>query len=293
VTVPDAENPETRTSFRTLADAVSLMAYLERIRTNTRREREERDLFFAQALVSRLLVQRVPKIKHLRIGCEHVRSLEAGGDFFDFIAKPDGSLLGFIGSCSGSGLRTVLEVCGIMREIHRSLNTFDRPSQVLDRINTLLVEETHRRHQASLCVFHANAVERRIRLAKSGRLGMLLGGPGGKITNISARGTNFLGMVPKLEFHDEEYSFEPGQSFACATEGFYAGHDKQELRYFLETVGTVLESRLKKPVVNAVFEQVNRTDGWTARPDASMLALSVEFLNNRESVRIMRQYKNE
>ena len=294
-TTPDAKSEETREAFKTLAGAVSIMAYVERIRTNSQRERQERDIFFAQSLISRLLVQDVPKIKHLRIGCEHIRSLEAGGDFFDFVAKPDGSLLGFVGSCSGSGLRTVLEVCGIMREIHRSVHKFDKPSQVLERINTMLVEEKQRRHQASLCLFHVSAVERKIRLAKSGRLGMLLCGPGGRIENISAPGATFLGMVPKLEFHDDEYEFEPGQSLFCVTEGFYAARDcmnqKPQLRWFLESVATALESKRKKPLANAIFDLVNKTNDFTARPDESMLALSVEFLKNRESVRIIRQFQ--
>jgi hypothetical protein len=280
MTPPDAE------SLRAIAEVAGPMAYAERVRVNIDRERQERELFFAQALAGRLLVQDVPKIKHLRVGCEHVRSLEAGGDFFDFVAKPDGSLVGFVGSCSGSGLRTVLEVCGIIREIHRSLQKFDAPGKVLERINTLLVEEKHRRHQASLCVFRVSAVERRIRLAKSGRLGMLLCGggvAGGGVEDISAHGTNFLGIVPKMDFRDEEYGFEPEQSLFCVTEGGYAGMDT-----ILECVSAALGARRKKPLANAVFERVNRMEEYPIRTDASMLALSVEFLNNRESVRLFR-----
>ncbi len=293
---PRGGGEDAREGFKTLAGAVSTMAYIERLRTTTLREREERDMFFAQSLVSRLLVQDVPKIKHLRIGCKHVRSLEAGGDFFDFVAKPDGSLLGFVGSCSGSGLRTVLEVCGIMREIHRSLHKFDRPSRVLERINTLLVEEKRRRHQASLCLFHVSAVEGKIRLAKSGRLGVLLCGPGRETENISAPGEAFLGMAPGLEFRDEAYAFRPGQSLFCVTEGFFtpvgeAGDSDEEARLaaFTRCVGEAHGARRKKPLANAVFELAERTgERGEMGGDTPMLALSVEFLNNRESVRIIR-----
>ncbi len=292
-TVTGTAGKAEREELATLAGAVSVMAYGERVRTNTEREREEREIFFAQALISRLLVRDVPKIKHLRLGCEHVRSLEAGGDFFDFIARPDGSLLGFVGSCSGSGLRTVLEVCCIMREIQRSLNRFDRPSQVLDRINTFLVEEKRRRHQASLCVFRVSAVERRITIAKSGRLGALLSDPGGRIENVSAPGANFLGIMPHLDFHDEEHGFEPGQSLFCVTEGFYIGRDLTnggaEQERFFEYVSAALAARRKKPLANAVFDAVNREGNPAFRPDNPMLALSVEFLNNRESVRLIRE----
>lgn len=290
VTCKEPPSGQAREAFDTLVGAVSIMAYVERIRTNSCRERQERDLFFAQSLTNRLMSREVPKVKNLRLGCEFMRTLEAGGDFYDFIPNPDGNLLGLIGSCSGRGLRTVMEMASILRETFRSFTYTSSLSEVLFRINTMLVEEKHRAHQASLCLFHVDATRRKLRLAKSGRLGILLCGPGGEITNLSAAGATFLGMVSKPDIHDDEYDFAPGQAFFCVTEGFYSSKGCADAgsqdACLVQSVRDTLEAKHKKPLANALFDRIGRDSGDPAE-DNPVLALSVEFTGRgRESMRM-------
>lgn len=281
VTVADNGEARVRDAFQALVQSLSVMAYVERIRTNDHRERHERELFFAQSLTNRLLIRQAPTVKGLRLGFEFNRSLEAGGDFFDLMPVGRDGLLGFIGCCNGSGLRTVLEVASIMREVHRACQGTDNLSEVLFQVNDLLVKETHRAHQASLCVFRVDTGDRTVRLAKAGRLGLLLCGPGGTINNISAPGGLFLGMAPKPKFREERFDFAPGQALFCVTEGLYSSLNvmnvKPQLHWFLSALETVLESRPKIPLVNAVFANLDSATDFATRPREPMLALSVEF----------------
>lgn len=288
---PDSKSKHARAAFDMLARSVSVMAYVERIRTNDRRERLERDVFFAQSLTNRLLIREVPKMKDLRLGFEFVRSLEAAGDFFDLIPEKNGGLFGFIGSCNGKGLRTVLEVAGIMRVIHRATHVSHTLADVIQAVNDHLVKEKHRAHQASLALFHIDPTARRLRVAKSGRIGMLRCGPGADIDNISAPGSMFLGMMDKPEISEDEFEFHPGQSIFCVTEGFYSARDRlrhlPQIHWFLECAAAALAAKRRKPLANVVFDMVNRAGDAGIGPDDSMLALSVEFLGkNRDSVRI-------
>jgi serine phosphatase RsbU (regulator of sigma subunit) len=270
-----------RDAFTILAQTMSIMAYVERIRTNDKRERQEREIFFAQSLTTRLLIREVPRIGRLRLGIEFMRSLEAGGDFFDMMPAPHGGLIGYIGSCNGRGLRTVLEVTSIMREAHRACPSARSLSDVLLRVNDHLVREKRRAHQASMCVFEVDTRQRRLRLAKAGRLGLLLGGRGSGARNVSAPGGLFLGMVDKPKIRDEEYEFNPGQSLFCFTEGLYSSRNflnvSPSIHWFLQAVEATLETRPKLPLARAVFANLgSAADHWT-RPEESMLALSVEF----------------
>lgn len=276
---PDAGKRKTREAFRILVKSLSIMAYVERIRTNCRREREERDIFFAQSLTNRLLIREAPKIKGLRLGFEFIRVLEAGGDFFDFIPVDDG-VLGFVGSCSGKGLRTVLEVCHIMRTIHRTCHSQDSLPAVVKVVNDLLVHEKQRAHQASICLFRVDMKKRSLRLAKAGHLGMLLCGGDAGIQDISAPGATFLGMVPNPNIKEEVYPFAPGQSLFCVTEGLYSSRTvfnvKPQLHWFLQAVETTLEMKRKVPLANAVFTNLDEAADYNTRPTDSMLAVSVE-----------------
>ncbi len=142
----DAAEQPVRFAFDTLAKSMSLMAYIERIRTNSRREREERDLFFAQSLTNRLLVQEVPEVPGLRLGTRHFRSLDAGGDFYDFLPTRGGTLMGYVGSCNGKGLRTVMEVVSLMRLLNKYIIDTPELAGVMQRINHYMVEDKKRRH---------------------------------------------------------------------------------------------------------------------------------------------------
>lgn len=289
VTHDRPDDRRVREALTILARTMSVMAYVEIIRTNSRREREERDIFFAQSLTNRLLLREPPKMRELRLGFEFIRSLEAGGDFFDLVPDADGGLFGFIGCCNGQGLRTVLEVSGIMRSIHRAKYSCDSLSAVLGMVNDMLVREQRRAHQASLALFQVDVKRRKLTLAKAGRLGLLLCGPGTGINSVSAPGSTFLGMVESPGVVDEEYDFGPGQSLFAVTEGFYSSRNimkvRPQIHWFMESVSAILATKHKKPLANAIFDSVNRNNDHTARPVNSMLALSVEFRGrSRDSV---------
>jgi serine phosphatase RsbU (regulator of sigma subunit) len=298
VTSRDSNSRKVREAFDMLSRTVSIMACMERVRTNSQRERQEREVFFAQSLTNRLLVRPVPLLEELRLGFEFARSLDAGGDFFDFIPMPDGNLLGYIGSCSGRGLRTVLEVASIMREINYACVGLTDVSHALKRANYLLVKEMHRAHQASLALFHIDIHSRKLRIAKSGRLGLLICGSGGDIRNISAPGSLFLGMVDNPDFREETYDFLPGQALFCVTEGFYSPgvlDDHPQIQWFLDVIAGVVAKKRGLPLANAVFDDVNRRLDRANHPDESMLAVSVEFtalgdspLLPRDTVRLRR-----
>ena len=291
VTCGNSRSPKVREAFDVLSRTLSIMAYVERVRTNGQRERQERDVFFAQSLTNRLLVRSVPLLKELRLGFEFVRSLDAGGDFFDFVPMPDGNLLGYIGSCSGRGLRTVLEVASIMREINHACVGVTDVSHALKRTNYLLVKEMHRAHQASLALFHIDIHAQKLRIAKSGRLGILICGPGGDIRNISVRGSLFLGMVDRPDIREEEYDFLPGQALFCVTEGFYSSsvmHVHPEVQWFLDTIAGTMARKRRVPFANAVFDDVSRHLDLANRQAGPMLAVSVEFTGRRDSLRLPR-----
>ncbi len=281
VTTSKAGKRRTRDAFQVLARSMSTMAYVERIRTNSRRERQERDLFFAQSLTNRLLIREMPEVRGLRLGSEFVRSLEAGGDFFDLFPARNG-LLGYLGSCNGKGLRTVLGVTDVMRETHRALHGTDSLGNVLHYINDLLVRRKRRAHQASLCLFEVDLGKRTLHVAKSGRLGLFLCDAGGGIRNVSGAGGLFLGMMPDPEIQDETFDFGPGKSFLCFTEGFYsyrnalnAAHPEH---WFTRGLEATLRKRPARPLVNAVFANLNESLNLATvnRSVESMIALSVE-----------------
>ncbi len=280
VIAKNSADQDAREAFAVLAQSMSIMAYIERIRTNSTREREERDIFFSQSLTSRLLIANPPAVKNLRIGIEFIRTLEARGDFYDFVSSGEGKLRGFFGCCNGRGLRTVLEVTSIMREVHRAAQMHESPAAILKQVNRMLVDEKKRAHQASLCFFDIDCQSNSIRLAKAGYLGLLLCGPGSKLQNISTFGSLFLGMAIKPKIHDETFAFEQGNALFGVTEGFYSSRNclgaQPQMHWFLSALASTLEMKRKKPLVKQLFENLDNAADLNTKPTDALLALSVE-----------------
>lgn len=279
----NAEQQSVRFAFDTLAKSLSLMAYIERIRTNSRREREERDLFFAQSLTNRLLVQEVPEVEGLRLGSRHFRSLDAGGDFYDFLPTRNDTLIGYVGSCNGKGLRTVMEVVSLMRLLNKSINQTGDLAAVMHRLNRYLVEDKKRRHQASLCLFEIDKARCQVRLVKAGELGIALLDRK-RANNVSIHGGVFLGMIPDPKIQEEVFDFPPGSSLFCVTEGFYNSSinclsaPPQPHWFFRALEGTIGEE-LHAPLAEVIFDLVNNQVDFGTRALESMLSISVEHLS--------------
>lgn len=271
--------------FEMLCGLLSLMAHVGRERSHFLRERHERGVFFAQSLTSRLLITQAPSVGGLRTDFRHIRSLEAGGDFFDLMPSRGGGLFGMVGCCNGMGLRTVMAVTSIMREIHRSREFCPALSDILLRVNNLLIRERNRAHQASLCLFEIDAARRELHLAKAGRLGIVLGGRGSGVKNISASGGLFLGLLPEPIIQDEVFPFQPGQGILCVTEGFYSVREnspvRPQLRQLLQAVEMALENRKGgDSLAKSVIDNLDLAADYNPK---SMLALSVEFLGDAGS----------
>lgn len=287
VTTREVASPETRRIFDVLVDAMSIVSLVERLGINLRRERQEREVFFAQSLTNRLLVVRLPELPGLRLGYKLIRSLEAGGDFFDFMPSKNGGLHGFIGCCNGKGLRTVMEVTSILRATHRAFSLTDSLSEALGLVNNLLVHEYKRAHQASLCLFEINARNGTLRLAKAGSMGIYMCCPGRSIGTVSAGGSVFLGMLPKPRIKEEEYEFAPGSALFCVTDGLYASRNFFDpdpgIRRLVEALEETAKAKRDMPLASAVFERLAERGDRLARPQESTLAISVEHVGVGEN----------
>ncbi|MDR1745376.1 MAG: hypothetical protein LBS30_06460, partial [Planctomycetota bacterium] len=87
------------------------------------------------------------------------------------------------------------------------------------------------------------------------------------------------------EIRQDEYAFHPGQALFCMTEGFYSPRGRPDCRpqprWFFERVADALGRKRQKPLVNAVFDALNKTGDAGVGPDDSLLALSVEFAGGK------------
>ncbi|MDR1613610.1 MAG: SpoIIE family protein phosphatase [Planctomycetota bacterium] len=267
-------------ALQSIIGVISMLAYIEIVRANCRRERLEREIFFGQSLSNRLLRRRIPESKHFRLGYELWRSLEVGGDFFDFVPVNDGRIYAFIGRCSGKGLKTVLEMVEIMHQIDRCFVGMESMADIARQVNEHLIRNKKRSNLASLCLLEVDPVKKTVRIIKAGSFALAILRPD-SIQTISINHSLFLGMIGDLELREEVYEFNPGSAVFCATEGINTIRDvlDQALPATLitDTVADSLRNKPLKALINEAFERIKVMCDYSPVHD-SIAAISIEFL---------------
>lgn len=269
---------------RTLSGIVrifSVLAYIEIIRNNCQRERTEREIFFAQALANRLMLRTPPKTEFYRLGFERLRALELGGDFFDFVPAKDGRVFAFLGRCSGTGLKTALEMVEIMHHIDRSFVGTISLSEIVANVNTHLVEIKNRTHLASLCIMEFDPYAGKMRMVRAGNFAVAVC-HSGHIHSISRDSELFLGMINDLAMEEEEFEFKPGSALICATEGIFNLRNRLDqslpAQIFDDSIKEARREKSMKSLINCAFDRIRSVSEYTLAQD-SIAAISVEFLN--------------
>lgn len=278
--VKSAKRADEDKTLSAVVKIFAVLAYIDTVRTNCQRERTEREIYFAQALANRLMMREAPAAKHYRLGFERWRTLEVGGDFFDFIPVKDGRVFAFIGKCSGTGMKTALETVEIMHHVDRCFVGMNDLPEIISQVNRHLVQIKNRAHLASLCIMEFDPYEEKVRLVRAGNFGLAIAHQG-HLHNISREGEVFLGMVANLEMREEEYEFKPGSALICATEGIFGITNRHEQTMpaaeFDQTIEEARRAESSRALVNVALDKIRAAGGYNHAQN-SIAAISVEFL---------------
>ena len=151
---------------------------------------------------------------------------EMGGDYFDFVALPDGRLGLICGDVMGKGLSAALIMTMARSLIQSAAQDGHRPSEVLSEVNDALTRDLAGQTAPSFLTL-AYAIyspsDRELVVANGGHNPLLVFGPGGP-REFASRGS-MLGVRADLEFPEDRLILEPGDTFALFTDGLTEARD--------------------------------------------------------------------
>jgi len=187
------------------------------------------DLEQAQQLQQRVLIP-----EHIHSPCFQIETAyhpaqTVGGDFFQTLTRPDGTLLIVIGDVSGKGISAAMLVAVIVGAIRNQVeSTFD-PAAMLATLNRRLVGRSGG-HFAT-CLAAEIHPDGRMRIANAGHLPPYLNG---KEMNIE--GSLPLGTVAEVNYPVRTFILQPGDRLTFMTDGVLeATNEAKELFGFDRT----------------------------------------------------------
>jgi Stage II sporulation protein E (SpoIIE) len=170
------------------------------------------DLEQAQQLQQRVLVPEDLHSPFYSIETAYHPAQTVGGDFFQTLAKPDGSLLVVIGDVSGKGVSAAMLVAVLVGTIRtRAEESFD-PASMLTTLNRRLVGRSGG-HFAT-CIAAELRPDGRIRIANAGHLPPYLNGK-----ELNLEGSLPLGVAGEGHPSVQAFTLQPGDRLTFMTDG--------------------------------------------------------------------------
>jgi sigma-B regulation protein RsbU (phosphoserine phosphatase) len=192
----------------------------------------ERELKYAQFVVSDLLPKVAPQSDRLMVDFRYV-SLEAiGGDFFSFNSLHDRGLGVFIGDVAGHGVAAALFL-SLVRSATERLNSMlgTSPSRYIKDLNSDLTEGMVVLYLTALYgYFDFSSDNTRFRFAKGGHTPPVLYRAGEAAAQLLKSGGMPIGIFMDAKFQEIGVDLEPGDRIYLYTDGIIeARNEKQDM----------------------------------------------------------------
>ncbi|MGB7170806.1 MAG: PP2C family protein-serine/threonine phosphatase [Acidobacteriaceae bacterium] len=192
------------------------------VRESLVREGMHRDLEQAQQLQQRVLVPEVVTSAAFAVETEYHPAQTVGGDFFQTLTRPDGTLLVVIGDVSGKGVSASMLVAVLVGAIRsQAEHSFD-PQAMLMMLNRRMLGRSG--DHFATCLAAEIAPDGAMRVANAGHLAPYLNG-----REMELEGSLPLGFREDGAFPEETVKLEPGDRLIFMTDGVVEARKATEL----------------------------------------------------------------
>jgi sigma-B regulation protein RsbU (phosphoserine phosphatase) len=196
-----------------------------------RRQRDElaREIEMAADLQRRLLTLNQPHIETLDV-IAHVEPLKGvGGDYYDFIAMPDGRVCIVVADVAGKGLKAALLMPALRIALRSIVSRVGQPAGIVRELNDVLCETTEPSSYATLFLACLEPATGALTCVNAGHLPGLLRDREGGIRRLSAGGPP-VGLLADAAYESETALLDLGEALVLFTDGVtdaFRGSDEE------------------------------------------------------------------
>lgn len=272
-------------NFYTQADGALIMAFadlaaiaLENARLYEFEVKElERELEIARQIQRGFFPKQTPNIPGWLIAAICRPARETGGDFFDFVLRPDGALGLVVGDVSGKSIPAAMLMAAAQSFVSAKGSDHPSPAKVIRETNRLLVEDVPKGSFVAVSYAVLSPRSTEVKLSNGGQLApFLVPANGQPIRLIETAGPHLpLGVVIEIDYEESEFVVTPGDTLVFHTDGLVECRDKAGHMLGFEGVMAILEGLRGQPpdiILNALLAASDRlTDGHGSHDDVTLV----------------------
>jgi serine phosphatase RsbU (regulator of sigma subunit) len=269
-----------------LTSIISLVAYAKRRRQVHAYERMAvQELQDAREMQMSLLPERAPQIGAMEIAGTSIPANTVGGDFFDYLALPDGKIGIAIADVSGKGLRAAMNATMTNGMMHEVATIESSCGSILSRLNVHLYPLMERQMFTAFSFAILDPDAGVMQWANAAQPLPLIKRSSGA-SEADGAGEFPLGMAPDIEYTDYELEFQPGDIIIFYTDGIIEAENSAEEMYsterLLDLVAGIDPSASAEDVIDAILQDVKDFVGSAEQYD-DMTIVVVKRLENSDA----------
>jgi len=134
----------------------------------------ERDLELASEVQKSFLPQRSPKLDRYQIDHFYQPAEKVGGDYYDYVALPDGRVAVVLADVVGHGMAAALQTAQLSAALKFSLATNEDPAEAVTSLNRTLSEGSLEDRLITFCMLVLNPGDGHITVVNAGHMPPLL-----------------------------------------------------------------------------------------------------------------------
>ena len=189
-------------------------------REMAQRERLNRELEIAQEVQAHFFPQRLPTVPGLDY-CGHCRpAREVGGDYYDFLELPEGSLGIAIGDVSGKGIGAALMMASLEASLRGQASVSHDLAELMNRVDKLVYEASSANRYATLFYAEYDPRSRRLSYVNAGHNPPVIlrkSAPACEVLRLETGGP-VIGLLRQC-YQQAAFPLEPGDQVVLFTDG--------------------------------------------------------------------------
>jgi serine phosphatase RsbU (regulator of sigma subunit) len=204
-------------------------------------------------------------------------ALRVGGDYFDYVALPDGRLAIAVGDVAGKGVPAALLMASLYSTARFHLLTQPALAQALAGLNSQVASGGLGHRFISLVLVVVDPRSHQITIANAGHLPPLLRHRNGNIQTVGLAESGMpLGVIPDQTFRETEIRLEPGELLTLYTDGITEAMNPYNEIYGRARLGDFLSkgpADVDELVPGIVADVEKFCDGRPQRDDLCLVCL--------------------
>lgn len=209
------------------------------------RERMERELELATEIQQRFQPSGPPVIDGYEFQGISFSCYEIGGDYYDFIARHDGTMLVALGDVSGKGTAAALLMSSLHAAIHGQVAAKTALDQTVVSINEYLVENTPANRFVTLFIAELEPGSGTLKFINAGHNPPLVGRADGTIEQLSSGGLP-LGLMPFAEYESGSVTLGRGDVLVIYSDGVTEANNLNEDEFGLDRLSDVVRTNITR-----------------------------------------------